>query len=152
MFSLTVPLAPFALVAFTAFTAFTALTALTGCKSEPSTPTVTTPTIAASAAPDERITAADQQCSQDSECALTTADCCGCNAAGKQIGVRADVVASLAQRRAPVCAGVSCAQSISDDPTCTATKAVCRAGKCEPDVGAAPAGMKPTPVEPIPPG
>src|SRR5688572_23950045 len=115
------------------------VTAFTACKETPPVaPTVVDPKTAAApaVAPDERITAADQQCTQDSECALTTADCCGCNAMGKQIGVRADVVASLAQRRAPVCGGVSCAQSISDDPTCTATKAVCRAGKCEPDVGA----------------
>lgn len=124
---------------------------LAACKDPPPAPPP--PTITAPTAPDERITAADQQCTNDSECALTTADCCGCNAAGKQIGVRADVVAALAQRRAPVCGAVSCAQSLSDDPSCTATKAVCRAGKCEPDVGGAGAtGTKPTPVEPIPPG
>jgi hypothetical protein len=121
----------------------------------PTTPTTPTATPTVAGAPDERVTAADQQCTQDSECALTTADCCGCTSLGKQIGVRADVVAALAQRRAPVCASVSCAQAMSDDPSCSATKAVCKAGKCEPDVAGAPTGaptMKPTPVEPIPPG
>ncbi len=138
-----------------------ALAALTACNKEPpglppAVEKIVAPPVVPTAptAADERITAADQQCAQDSDCALTTADCCGCNASGKQIGVRADVVAALAQRRAPVCSGVSCAQSVSDDPTCTATKAVCKAGKCEPDGAASMAapGMKPTPVEPIPPG
>lgn len=135
---------------FTFAALLTIISATAACKEAPPP----APPIVAPTAPDERITAADTQCKQNSECALTTADCCGCNAAGKQIGVRADIVAALAKRRAPVCSGVSCAQSISDDPTCTATKAVCKAGKCEPDVGtstAAPAVM-PTPVEPIPPG
>lgn len=116
----------------------------------PATPTTaTTPTT--EPAPDERVTAADQACAQDNECALTTADCCGCSSLGKQIGVRADRVADLAKRREPVCGVVQCAQQLSDDPSCTATKAVCRGGRCEPDVGGA-ATMKPTPVEPIPPG
>jgi hypothetical protein len=145
--------APLLLQRFFLFTL--TLTVFVACK-ETAPPVAPTPTIAptapaAPAAPDERVTAADQQCTQDSDCALTTADCCGCTSLGKQIGVRADVVAALAQRRAPVCASVSCAQSMSDDPSCTATKAVCKAGKCEPDVGGAPA-MKPTPVAPIPPG
>lgn len=87
----------------------------------------------------------ERRCTADSDCTLTTADCCGCQALGKQVGVRKDKLVAVGERRAPVCTAVACAQAISDDPSCSAAAAVCRDGLCAPATGPATA----VPVEPI---
>ena len=96
---------------------------------------------------DARIMDDDKKCTTDAECVLATTDCCGCSGLGTQSGVRKDHVAMLTKRRQPVCSVIACAQGMSDDATCNAQKAVCQAGVCVPDVGAA--ATKKTKVEPI---
>jgi hypothetical protein len=58
-------------------------------------------------------------CKVSDECALVDA-CCGCNAGGKQIAIRADAVAGFQGSREQRCAGQMCAQAISTDPSCDA--------------------------------
>lgn len=115
-----------------------------GCPREPPAPTIAPPPQPASAAPEPGVNVLDEErrCSSDAECTLTTVDCCGCDALGKQTGVRKDRLAALTERRRPICSVVSCAQAISDDPSCTATKAVCRDGMCVPDSIAGDNGAK----------
>ena len=93
-------------------------------------------------------TSDDRRCQADNECVLTTVDCCGCQSLGQQTGVRRDHLASLADRRRPVCTQAFCPMAMSIDPTCSAMKALCRGGICVPDVGLAapPPGVG---VEPI---
>ena len=56
--------------------------------------------------------------------------CCGCNAGGKQIAIRADAVAAFEASREQRCAGTMCTQMISTDPSCDA-EATCGAnGRC----------------------
>ncbi len=62
-------------------------------------------------------------CKVTEDCALVQA-CCGCNAGGKQIAIRADAVASFEASREQRCGGQMCAQMISTDPSCDA-EAVC---------------------------
>jgi hypothetical protein len=97
------------------------------------------------------VTSSERRCSTDADCVVVTEDCCGCAALGRQTGVRADQVARLNERRGPVCAQTLCESAMSDDPTCRATRAVCRSGLCAADV---PAALAPAPIatEPIPPG
>lgn len=58
-------------------------------------------------------------CKSGDDCALVQA-CCGCNAGGKQIAIRADAVAGFEASRAQRCGGQMCAQMISTDPSCDA--------------------------------
>jgi hypothetical protein len=130
---------------------FTAL-ALTACPAKPDAPHVVSQATldaekAAAAVPDAHVLADDRTCAVDADCTLTTADCCGCNALGSQVGVRKDHVAALAARRAPVCGGVACPTTMSDDATCSANGAVCRDKVCVPESAAA-SGHR-TPTEPI---
>lgn len=92
------------------------------------------------AAADVDVTATDdeQRCAADADCELATYDCCGCNALGRQIGVRKDRAQALIARRSPICTTVSCAQGMSDDASCVALRAICRDGRCVPDSAAAP--------------
>lgn len=122
---------------------------------KPAPPPSTTPAVsaetlkaeeAAKAQPDPRVLEDDRKCASDADCTLATADCCGCNALGSQTGIRKDHVADLAKRRAPVCSAIACGQGMSDDPSCTATKAVCKAGLCVPNTVAS----AKTPTAPIP--
>lgn len=90
------------------------------------------------------VTATDDErrCAADADCMLTTSDCCGCNALGKQTSVRKDRIEALTERRRPICATIACAQGMSDDPSCAATRAVCRQGRCVPDAAeGAPKGV-----------
>jgi hypothetical protein len=99
---------------------------------------------------------ADQACTANADCALITKDCCGCQSGGSQVGVRRDRLAALGERRRPICQGMVCASFMSDDPSCTATRARCEMptpaapgakGRCVPE-----GASKPTPaagVEPI---
>jgi hypothetical protein len=117
----------------------TALAALgvVGCPKPPPPPP---PPVAAPPAQPEvavadttKVLADDQRCTSDSECTLTTVDCCGCDSLGAQVGVRADKLAALVERRQPVCSAIHCAMQMSDDPSCAARKAVCKAGACVPE-------------------
>jgi hypothetical protein len=106
----------------------------TGCekKAPPAPPPIVAENV--ETRPDTGLQAADTACTADAECTLTTNDCCGCAALGTQVGVRADHLAALTARRQPICSSIVCAQQMSDDPSCTARKAVCRAGQCVPDI------------------
>lgn len=69
------------------------------------------------------------ECKVSEDCALVQA-CCGCNAGGKQIAIRADAVVSFEASREQRCGGQMCAQMISTDPSCDA-EAVCgQNGRC----------------------
>jgi hypothetical protein len=68
-------------------------------------------------------------CTTSEDCALVQA-CCGCNAGGKQIAIRADAVAAFEASRDQRCGGTMCTQMISTDPSCDA-EATCGAnGRC----------------------
>lgn len=90
-------------------------------------------------------------CTRDEECELTAFHCCNCGGGGRMAAARSDALPEVLRRRGIVCAEYACAQVVSDDPTCSAERAVCREGKCVPDV---PASTPPAPegigVEPIP--
>ena len=98
------------------------LLALVACgSSKPATPPAPTPADPNAPLPDD--------CKVSEDCALVQA-CCGCNAGGKQIAIRADAVAAFEASREQRCGGQMCAQVISTDPSCTA-EAVCgQNGRC----------------------
>ncbi len=96
------------------------------------------------------ISADEARCSVDDDCALTSFHCCGCSAGGKAAAVHKDKLAEVLQRRGVVCGEYACAQVVSDDPTCAATHAVCREGKCVPEVRAStgePKGLGTGPIQ-----
>ncbi len=115
-------------------------TLIVACK-EPASPPPPPPPppVPAAADVDVAATVDEQRCAADADCVLATFDCCGCNALGHQVGVRKDRAEALAARRLPICGTIACAQGMSDDPSCVATRAVCRDGRCAPDTAAAPA-------------
>jgi hypothetical protein len=73
-------------------------------------------------------------CKTDDECVLTPMHCCTCAAGGKTAAAHKDKLPTVLRRRGQACEDYTCAQVVSSDPTCEATRAVCRAGKCVPDV------------------
>lgn len=68
-------------------------------------------------------------CKVSADCALVEA-CCGCNAGGKQIAIRADAVAGFQGSREQRCGGQMCAQAISTDPSCDAEATCGQNGRC----------------------
>jgi hypothetical protein len=68
-------------------------------------------------------------CKASDECALVDA-CCGCNAGGKQIAIRADAVAGFQGSREQRCGGQMCAQVISTDASCDAEATCGQNGRC----------------------
>ena len=68
-------------------------------------------------------------CKVTDDCALVEA-CCGCNAGGKQIAIRADAVAGFQSSREQRCGGQMCAQAISSDPSCDAEATCGQNGRC----------------------
>jgi hypothetical protein len=68
-------------------------------------------------------------CKASDECALVDA-CCGCNAGGKQIAIRADAVAGFQGSRQQRCGEQMCAQVISTDPSCNAEATCGQNGRC----------------------
>lgn len=113
---------------------------LAGCREKAAPPSPTTPPLPAAADVDPSATDDERRCVADADCTLATLDCCGCAALGKQIGVRKDRVQALTERRRPICGVVACAQGISEDPSCTAARAVCLEGRCVPELAAGPTG------------
>lgn len=95
------------------------------------------PQLPTAAEVDVTATEDERRCSADVDCVLTTIDCCGCAALGRQTGVRKDRVQALTERRRTICDGIACAQGMSEDPSCSASRAVCREGSCVPDAAAA---------------
>jgi hypothetical protein len=79
-------------------------------------------------------------CTVDDDCVLTPQHCCTCAAGGRAMAVHKDKLPSLLQRRGQACDDYTCAQIVSSDPSCDATRAACRDGKCVPNT---PAGAKP---------
>lgn len=97
------------------------------------------------------VSEADATCTKDDECELTSFHCCNCASGGKMSAANKEKLPQLLQRRGIICEDYACAQVVSDDPTCSATTAVCREGKCVPDVKAsAPTGVQGVGTEPIP--
>lgn len=110
--------------------------ALLACQ-EAKPPPAQAPPLPAAADIDVTATEAERQCSADADCTLTTVDCCGCNALGRQTAVRKDKLPALTERRRAICGTIACAQGMSDDPSCAATRAQCRTGVCTADTAAA---------------
>lgn len=106
--------------------------ALLACQKDPPPP-APAPVMPAAADVDVTATADERRCSVDEDCALATVDCCGCAALGRQTAVRKDKIQALTERRRPICGTIACAQGISEDPSCSAARAVCREGTCVPD-------------------
>ncbi len=99
----------------TAANALALALALAACSSSSSSKPATPP----APAPMDPGADVPRSCSSGDDCALVQA-CCGCNAGGKQIAIRADAVASFDASREQRCAGQMCAQMISTDPSCDA--------------------------------
>ena len=97
------------------------------------------------------ISADEATCTADADCDLTSFHCCSCSAGGQMAAVNKAKLPDLLKRRGIVCQECACAQVVSDHPSCAAERAVCREGRCVPDV---PAGSPPLQegvgVEPIP--
>ncbi len=71
---------------------------------------------------------AGDPCSQDEDCLLVDATCCGCNAGGRKVAIARTRAA--AYRKALHCTeAVFCAAMVSADPSCSAT-AACQKGIC----------------------
>ena len=83
-----------------------------GCGSTPAAPDQPAPILQ----PADNCTTAD-------DCDLVDA-CCGCSAGGKKIAIRKDAVAGFTASHDQRCAGVMCAQMMSQDPSCDA-EAIC---------------------------
>lgn len=86
----------------------------------------------------------ERRCVADADCTLTPHHCCTCAAGGEMDAIHSAALPALVGRRGAACAETLCTQRISDHPTCAATRARCDAGRCVPDVAAAPA-PPPTP-------
>jgi hypothetical protein len=69
-------------------------------------------------------------CQANSDCVLVPADCCGCTGGGKQKAVSKKDRAGSEKARRARCAGTLCAEVMSQDPSCAATSAICKEGKC----------------------
>jgi hypothetical protein len=74
--------------------------------------------------------AAAVSCRKDSDCVLVADDCCPCTAGGKQRAIPAKDRAAYERTRSEKCAETMCTAAMSTDPSCSATKAVCKAGTC----------------------
>lgn len=69
-------------------------------------------------------------CKVDSDCVLAPDDCCGCSGGGKQKALPKKDRAGSERARQARCADTLCAEVMSQDPSCAATSAICREGKC----------------------
>lgn len=68
-------------------------------------------------------------CSEDVKCTTIKADCCGCQAGGKQIAIAESSVEQWNAKLSEGCGGKVCAQMISKDPSCKKS-AKCNHGQC----------------------
>jgi hypothetical protein len=69
-------------------------------------------------------------CKVDSDCVLVPDDCCGCTGGGKQRALPKKDKAGFERARQARCAGTLCPAVMSQDPSCAATSALCKEGKC----------------------
>ena len=76
------------------------------------------------------VAAAASACQVDSDCVLVPDDCCGCTGGGKQRALPKKDKAGFERARQARCAGTLCPAVMSQDPSCAATSAVCKEGKC----------------------
>src|SRR6185369_17222980 len=74
--------------------------------------------------------AAAAACKRDADCVLVPVDCCPCSAGGQQRALPAKEKAAYERERQGRCADTMCTAMMSTDPSCEATKAVCKAGAC----------------------
>ncbi len=75
----------------------------------------------------------DQTCARDSECVLVQ-DCCGCEREGRQLAIHRDRVQPLSESSVAECGAVTCTVGRSSHRSCSASRAVCRGGRCIPAV------------------
>lgn len=73
----------------------------------------------------------EQRCESDSDCALFQAGCCGCSQGGKAVGINRRFISEAQKRVRQTCSDVFCMQVISQDESCSATRAACVKGQCE---------------------
>ena len=76
------------------------------------------------------VAAAASACQVDSDCVLGPDDCCGCTGGGKQRALPRKDKAGFERARQARCADTLCPAVMSQDPSCAATSAVCKEGKC----------------------
>lgn len=76
----------------------------------------------------------EKTCQVDADCTLANAHCCSCSAGGTLVGVAAEKLTKVFDRRIEVCDDIMCPQMVSSHPSCSATKARCENGTCVPDV------------------
>ena len=76
------------------------------------------------------VAAAASACQVDSDCVLVPDDCCGCTGGGKQRALPRKDKDGFERARQARCADTLCPAVMSQDPSCAATSAVCKEGKC----------------------
>ena len=76
------------------------------------------------------VATAANACQVDSDCVLVPDDCCGCTGGGKQRALPKKGKAGFERARQARCADTMCPAVMSQDPSCAATSAVCKEGKC----------------------
>ncbi len=68
-------------------------------------------------------------CSQDSDCVLVKADCCGCSAGGKAAAINKNFEKEWGEKLSKECQGIKCLDVLSNDPSCF-KKPKCIDNKC----------------------
>src|SRR5262245_59432955 len=66
-------------------------------------------------------------CRKDADCVLVPDDCCPCSAGGKQRAIPLAKRDAYEKERRERCAETMCTSMMSTDPSCSATKAICKA-------------------------
>jgi hypothetical protein len=88
------------------------------------------PASAAESRPRAKKPAAAAACKADADCVLVPVDCCPCSAGGKQRAIPAKEKDSYERARQERCSETMCTAMMSTDPSCAASKAICKAGTC----------------------
>jgi hypothetical protein len=73
---------------------------------------------------------ATADCKTDRDCVAVPDDCCPCSQGGKQHAIPKKEQAAYEKDRKKRCAGTTCTEQMSTDPSC-AQKPFCGAGICE---------------------
>jgi hypothetical protein len=69
-------------------------------------------------------------CKVDRDCVLVVDGCCSCTEGGKQRAVPVAARSSYESRRKAMCRQTMCPALMSEDPSCLASRAVCKDGAC----------------------
>lgn len=72
------------------------------------------------------VTDEDRVCAADGDCVIVGLEC-DCSNGGSQIAVNASVVDDVESRKT----AAACPAAISEDPSCSASRAGCIEGRCE---------------------